>query len=148
MAPPGCESLMVLAPVANLLSGIDWEREKAGFADRILAFLEAWGLEGLRSRAEVFRIVTPIDFERDFNAYQGNAFGLQPNLAQTGWFRPHNRSEDVPNLYLVGAGTHPGAGVPGVLLSAEAAEACILEDFPELERKPETIPEAGVPVGA
>lgn len=137
MAPPGCESLMVLAPVANLLSGIDWEREKAGFADRILAFLEAWGLEGLRSHAEVFRIVTPSDFEREFNAYQGNAFGLQPNLSQTGWFRPHNRSEDVPNLYLVGAGTHPGAGVPGVLLSAEAAEACILEDFPELHRGPE-----------
>ena len=136
MAPPGCESLMVLAPVANLLSGIDWEREKAGFADRILSFLEAWGLPGLRDHAEVFRIVTPVDFGREFNAFQGTAFGLQPNLAQTGWFRPHNRSEDLPNLYLVGAGTHPGAGVPGVLLSAEAAEACILEDFPELNRGP------------
>ena len=130
MAPPGCESLMILAPVANLLSGTDWEKEKAGFADRILAFLEAWGLPGLRAGAEVFRIVTPEDFRRDLNAFQGNAFGLEPTLLQTGWFRPHNRSEDVPNLYLVGAGTHPGAGVPGVLLSAEAAEACVLEDFP------------------
>ena len=73
---------------------------------------------------------TPADFARDLNAFQWNAFGLEPRLSQTGYFRPHNRSEDVPNLYLVGAGTHPGAGVPGVLLSAEAAEACVLADFP------------------
>lgn len=134
MAPPGCESLMVLAPVANLTSGMDWEAGKFAFADRILAFLEAWGLPGLRSEAEVLEIVTPADFARDLRAHQGNAFGLQPLLSQTGWFRPHNRSEDIPNLYLVGAGTHPGAGVPGVLLSAEAAEACILEDFPAMDR--------------
>lgn len=134
MAPPGGESLMILAPVANLTSGMDWEAGKAAFADRILAFLEAWGLPGLRAEAEVLEIRTPEDFARDLRAHQGNAFGIQPLLSQTGYFRPHNRSEDIPNLYLVGAGTHPGAGVPGVLLSAEAAEACILEDFPAMAR--------------
>jgi phytoene desaturase len=130
MAPPGCESLMVLAPVANLDSGLDWEAAKAGFAEKLIAFLEAWGLDDLKAHIEYQRIYTPLEFRSDFNAVRGNAFGLEPKLSQTGWFRPHNRSEDIPNLYFVGAGTHPGAGVPGVLLSAEAAEACILEDFP------------------
>jgi phytoene desaturase len=132
MAPPGCDSLMVLAPVANLDSGLDWQAAKAGFADRILAFLEHWGLAGLREHTEFMRIYTPLDFQSDLNAYRGNAFGLEPSLDQTGYFRPHNRSEDIARLYFTGAGTHPGAGVPGVLLSAEAAEQCILEDFPHL----------------
>jgi phytoene desaturase len=135
MAPPGCESLMVLAPVANLDSGIDWEREKHRFAGRLLDFLEAWGLAGLRDHLEVFRIYTPLEFRADLNAVRGNAFGLVPSLRQTGWFRPHNRSEDVERLYFAGAGTHPGAGVPGVLLSAEAVEACVDGDFPELRAR-------------
>jgi phytoene desaturase len=130
MAPPGCDSLMILAPVANLDSGADWDFMKERFAARLIAFLEAWGLEGLKDHIEVMRIRTPVDFREDLGACKGNAFGLEPCLSQTGWFRPHNRSEDIPNLYFTGAGTHPGAGVPGVLLSAEAAEACILEDFP------------------
>jgi len=132
MAPPGRDSLMILAPVANLEAGLDWEAIKLSFADRILAFLEKWGMPGLRANIEFMRIRTPEDFQADFNAYRGNAFGLEPSLLQTGWFRPHNRSEDVGRLYFTGAGTHPGAGVPGVLLSAQAAEACILEDFPGL----------------
>jgi phytoene desaturase len=130
MAPPGCESLMILAPVANLESGIDWNGAKDAFAARLLGYLETWGLDGLKANIETMRIYTPLDFRADLNAFQGNAFGLEPSLSQTGYFRPHNRSEDIPNLYFTGAGTHPGAGVPGVLLSAEAAEACILEDFP------------------
>ena len=130
MAPSGCDSLMILAPVANLDSGIDWDAAKQEFADRILDFLEKWGLEGLRENIEMQRIYTPLEFKKDLNAVRGNAFGLEPSLSQTGYFRPHNRSEDISNLYFTGAGTHPGAGVPGVLLSAEAAEACILEDFP------------------
>jgi phytoene desaturase len=142
MAPPGCESLMVLAPVANLDSGLDWEKEKGPFAERLLAFLEAWGLAGLREHLEVFRIYTPLDFKADLNAVRGNAFGLVPSLSQTGWFRPHNRSEDVERLYFAGAGTHPGAGVPGVLLSAEAVEACVREDFPELWARPSARPMA------
>ncbi len=134
MAPEGCESLMVLIPVANQLSSIDWEKKKEGFADKVIDFLEDWGMEGLKESLEVKRIFTPVDFESRYFALHGNAFALVPRLSQTGYFRPHNRSEDVKNLYLVGAGTHPGAGVPGVLLSAEAAMQCIHEDFPAVKK--------------
>ncbi|HEX2612677.1 MAG TPA: phytoene desaturase family protein, partial [Fibrobacteria bacterium] len=130
MAPPGCESLMVLVPVANNRSGIDWKKESAPYAERILGFLEQWGLTDLRNNLEVFRVFTPDDFESRLLATHGNAFGLVPSLLQTGYFRPHNRSEDIAGLYFAGAGTHPGAGVPGVLLSAEAVEQCVREDFP------------------
>ncbi len=129
MAPPGCESLYALVPVANNASGIDWRQEGGRLAERVMAYLEAWGLPGLRDHLDVLRIFTPDDFESELNAFQGNAFGLEPRLTQTGWLRPHNRSEDVDGLYLVGAGTHPGAGVPGVLLSAEATFACVAEDL-------------------
>lgn len=128
MAPPGGESMYVLVPVANQRSGIDWEAEKGPLAERILAFLEAWGLEDLREETEVLHIFTPDDFAHELNATYGNAFAIEPRLTQTAWFRPHNRSEDVEGLYLVGAGTHPGAGVPGVLLSAEATYASIAAD--------------------
>jgi phytoene desaturase len=135
MAPPGCESLMILVPVANQVSGIDWKSQAQPYADKILDFLEQWGLTDLRANLEVFRLFTPDDFESQLSAWQGNAFGIEPRLSQTGYFRPHNRSEDVKGLYFAGAGTHPGAGVPGVMLSAEAAEACILEDWPALAKK-------------
>lgn len=129
MAPPGGESLYVLAPVPNLLAGIDWSTAARPFADRILGFLEAWGLDGLRDSLDVMRVFTPADFAGELNAFHGNAFSIEPRLSQTAYLRPHNRSEDVANLYLVGAGTHPGAGVPGVLLSAEATASCIAQDF-------------------
>lgn len=132
MAPEGCESLMVLVPVANQLSGIDWKKESGPFAEKLVDFLENWGLEGLRENIEVQKVFTPDDFESQLSAWRGNAFGLEPRLSQTGYFRPHNRSEDVRGLYFTGAGTHPGAGVPGVMLSSEAVEQCIVEDFPEL----------------
>lgn len=129
MAPPGCESMYVLIPVANLKGGVDWEQEKEAFTEKVMAFLEAWGLDGLRENTEVLKIFTPKDFETELNAFQGNAFAIEPRLTQTAYFRPHNRSEDVDGLYFVGAGTHPGAGVPGVLLSAEATADCVLEDM-------------------
>jgi len=129
MAPPGCESLYVLVPVANQRSGIDWSRIKERFADRIVKFLEEWGLEGLEDGIEVRHVFTPDDFEGELNATLGNAFAIEPRFTQTAWFRPHNRSEDVRGLYLVGAGTHPGAGVPGVLLSAEATYGCVARDL-------------------
>jgi phytoene desaturase len=129
MAPPGGESMYVLVPVPNNASGVDWNALKQPFADRILTFLEEWGLEGLRKDTEVMHIFTPDDFEQQLNSTLGNAFGIEPRITQTAYFRPHNRSEDVHGLYLVGAGTHPGAGVPGVLLSAEATYGCIAEDL-------------------
>ena len=144
MAPEGCESIYVLVPVANLLSGIDWKEEATPFADRILAYLEQWGMSELRDRIEVMKIFTPDDFESQLNSLYGNAFGVEPKLTQTAWFRPHNRSEDVSNLYLVGAGTHPGAGVPGVLLSAEATEYCICADHPDVGASSNALIEAGV----
>ena len=129
MAPPGGESLYILAPVANLESGIDWQATKEGFADRIIDFLEDWGLEGLREHTVVRHLFTPEDFAREFNAAHGNAFGIEPRLTQTAYLRPHNASEDVCNLYLVGAGTHPGAGIPGVMLGAEATAFCVERDL-------------------
>jgi len=129
MAPPGCESMYVLVPVPNNRSGIDWSEVGPEFTDRILDFLEDWGLPGLRESLEVLRTFGPDEFASELNATWGNAFSLEPKLTQTAWFRPHNRSEDVDGLYLVGAGTHPGAGVPGVVLSAETTYSCIAEDF-------------------
>lgn len=131
LAPEGCESIYVLAPVANNHSGIDWASAGPILAERILGFLETWGLEDLRANIEVLKTATPDTFQNALNSLAGNAFGPAPTLLQTGFLRPHNRSEDVRGLYFVGAGTHPGAGVPGVLLSAEAMEKCVREDYPE-----------------
>jgi phytoene desaturase len=128
MAPEGGESMYVLVPVANQKSGLDWSALKDEFADKIIDYLEDWGLESLREEMEVLHIFTPDDFETELNATWGNAFAIEPKFTQTAWFRPQNRSEDVEGLYLVGAGTHPGAGVPGVLLSAETTYGCIADD--------------------
>jgi phytoene desaturase len=129
MAPEGGESMYVLIPVANNQSGIDWEATRESFADKVLTFLEEWGMEGLKENLEVLHLFTPDDFESQLNALHGNAFAVEPKFTQTAWFRPHNRSEDVEGLYLVGAGTHPGAGVPGVFLSAETTFGVIARDM-------------------
>jgi phytoene desaturase len=119
MAPPGCESLYVLVPVPHLGSGIDWTREAQPFRDRIVRFLEREvGLTGLEPSIRVERRYTPLDFRDDLSSHLGSAFSIEPTLLQSAYFRPHNVSEDVDRLFLVGAGTHPGAGIPGVLLSA------------------------------
>ncbi len=119
----------LMVPLANNQSGLDWSSIKEDFADRILTFLEEWGLDGLKETLEVLHIFTPDDFAHHLNAFHGNAFAIEPKFTQTAWFRPHNRSEDVEGLYLVGAGTHPGAGVPGVFMSAETTYGSIAEDF-------------------
>lgn len=129
LAPEGCECFYVLSPVPHLgHAPIDWEAEGPRYAERILAALERF-LPDLRSHIVVQRIFTPLDFERDLAAYHGSAFSLAPTLRQSAWFRPHNRDGKIPGLYLVGAGTHPGAGVPGVVNSAKATVATLLEDF-------------------
>lgn len=138
MAPPGGESMYLLIPVPHLGAGIDWAATAESFKDRILAFLETdFGMSGLRDSVEVCEMFTPEDFRTRLNAHEGNAFSIEPRLTQSAIFRPHNRSEDLKRFYLVGAGTHPGGGVPGVLLGAEATEQCILEDF-GVDRMPET----------
>ncbi|MFP4544576.1 MAG: phytoene desaturase family protein [Candidatus Kapaibacterium sp.] len=129
MAPEGCESIYVLVPVANLQSGINWDEKARPFANTIINFLEAdFNMVGLRENIEVEEIFTPKDFMEQRNSHMGTPWGMEPVLAQTAYFRPHNKSEDIENLYLVGAGTHPGGGLPGVMLSAEATEKLIVED--------------------
>ena len=130
MAPPECESLYVLAPVANLLGGQNWSSLAEPFSMAILQHLQHhFGLEDLQQNIAVKKIFTPEDFKQKQNAWYGSAWGVEPKLSQTAIFRPHNRSEDVQGLYLVGASTHPGAGLPGVLLSAEATEWTIQNDM-------------------
>jgi len=85
-------------------------------------------MPGLREHLVTSRIFTPADFRQELNAHLGSAFSLEPILTQSAWFRPHNRDSVIPNLYLVGAGTHPGAGVPGVVGSAKATASVILEE--------------------
>jgi phytoene desaturase len=129
MAPENCESMYVLVPVTNLKSDIDWEMTKQEYADKILNFLENdFGLKDLKQSIEVLEIFTPIDFQKKQNAVYGSAWGVEPRLSQTAYFRPHNRSEDIRNLYLVGASTHPGAGLPGCLLTAETTESLIIKE--------------------
>ncbi len=130
MAPPGSESMYVLVPVPNLAGNIDWEEEKEKYGRKILDFLEhQFGLEGLQENIEVLEYWTPLDFASKRNNFLGSAWGVEPRLTQTANLRPHNRSEDIKNLYLVGASTHPGAGVPGVMLTAEATVKTLLKDF-------------------
>jgi len=128
LAPPGCGSHYVLAPVPHLGNApIDWEVEGPLYRERIFDYLEQRYMPGLRSQLVTSRIFTPVDFRDQLNAHLGSAFSLEPILTQSAWFRPHNRDADLPNLYLVGAGTHPGAGVPGVIGSAKATAGLMLE---------------------
>jgi phytoene desaturase len=128
MAPPGCESLYALVPVPHLGRGIDWTREAQPFRDRIVHFLEHdFGLTGLEQSIKFEHRFTPIDFRDDLSSYLGSAFSIEPTLVQSAYFRPHNVSEDIAGLYLVGAGTHPGAGIPGVLLSARITSDLVVQ---------------------
>jgi phytoene desaturase len=122
LAPSGCDAFYVLSPVPNLLGGQDWRVEAEPYRRRIARALEDTVLPGLSDAVVVSHVATPLDFEQRLNAYRGAGFSLEPTLTQSAWFRPHNRSEDVRNLFLVGAGTHPGAGLPGVLSSARVLD--------------------------
>ena len=128
LAPKGHECFYVLSPVPHLGAPgdqIDWEKEKESYADRILAALEKSIVPDLRKHLVSKIIFTPRDFESRLDAFHGSAFQFEPILTQSAWFRPHNVSEDVEGLYLCGAGTHPGAGVPGVLSSAKLLDRVI-----------------------
>ena len=125
LAPDGCDTFYVLSPVPHLGSGTDWSREAEPYRDKILAHLEARLLPNLRRDLQCVRCVTPHTFRDELLSEHGAAFSLEPVLTQSAWFRPHNRSEEVDNLFLVGAGTHPGAGMPGVLSSARVVDRMI-----------------------
>jgi phytoene desaturase len=130
VAPAGCDAFYVLSPVPHLDSGTDWAAEAEPYRRRIEAHLERTVLPGLSRHVVSSRVTTPQHFQDELLSYKGAGFGMEPRLLQSAWFRPHNRSEDVPGLYLVGAGTHPGAGVPGVLMSAKALET-VLPPLPQ-----------------
>jgi phytoene desaturase len=125
VAPPGCDTFYALSPVPHLDSGTDWSEQAEIYRQAICEVLEATVLPGLSQRIVTSRIATPQDFQDRLWSYKGAGFGLEPLLLQSAWFRPHNRSEDVEGLYMVGASTHPGAGVPGVLMSAKALESVL-----------------------
>ena len=131
MAPPGGDSLTVLLPVPNLSSRqVDWARDGAGVRESVLAALESptgLGLEGLRERIRLERAWTPLDFQQELGAVDGNAFGPEPVLLQSASFRQPNRDRRIDGLYYVGAGTHPGAGIPGVLMGAAITARLVVE---------------------
>jgi phytoene desaturase len=129
LAPPGCASFYVLSPVPHLgHAPLDWPTVAPAYADKILAALERL-LPELRRHVVTRRWRTPETFRDELNAYHGTAFSCAPKLTQSAWMRPHNRDAHIPHFYLVGAGTHPGAGVPGVVNSAKATASIILQDF-------------------
>jgi len=119
LAPSGCDAWYVLSPVPNLAGGTDWATASQSYRDAIVQYLEQRYLPGLSRHIVTEMRVDPRYFRDTLNSHLGSAFSVEPTLTQSAWFRPHNQSEDVPNLYFVGAGTHPGAGVPGVLSSGK-----------------------------
>jgi phytoene desaturase len=125
LAPPGCDAFYVLSPVSHLDSGTDWAREAEPYRRAVAEALERTVLPDLQRHVVTSRVTTPQDFHDRLLSYKGAAFGMEPLLLQSAWFRPHNRSEDIDRLYMVGAGTHPGAGVPGTLMSAKTLEQVI-----------------------
>mgnify|MGYP003633428777 CR=1 FL=1 len=130
LAPEGCDAFYVLAPVPHLgAAEIDWSVEGPRYRDRILKYLEDRYIPGLTGQLATCRIFTPEDFRDQLNAHRGSAFSLEPILTQSAYFRVHNRDDRIPNLYFVGAGTHPGAGVPGVIGSAKATAGLMIQDM-------------------
>jgi phytoene desaturase len=122
LAPAGCDAFYVLSPVPHLDGGVDWHARAESYRQAIEATLESTLLPGLRSAVVTSRLMTPVDYREQLLAPKGAAFSFEPVLTQSAWFRPHNRSEELDRLYLVGAGTHPGAGLPGVLSSARVLD--------------------------
>ena len=125
LAPPGCDAFYVLAPVPHLGSGTDWRVQAEPLRAAIQRRLQDTLLPGLDREITASLMLTPQQMQDDFGAFRGAAFGLEPVLTQSAWFRPHNRSEEVERLFLVGAGTHPGAGLPGVLSSARVLDSLV-----------------------
>lgn len=125
LAPPGCDAFYVLSPVPHQDSGIDWTTRAAAYKAAIAEHLDRTMMPGFREHIVTEKLITPIDFENRLSSAKGAAFGLEPTLLQSAWFRPNNRSEDIENLFIVGAGTHPGAGVPGVVSSARILDTVV-----------------------
>jgi phytoene desaturase len=131
MAAPGGDSVCVLLPVPNLRAPVDWSREAGRLRDALVEDLETtFALDGLGGAIAVEHRMTPLDFRDELGAEAGNAFAVEPTLHQSAWLRQHNRDRRVRGLYHVGGGTHPGAGIPGVLLGAEITAGLVAADHP------------------
>ena len=124
-APEGCDSFYVLAPVPNQQGEIDWKVEGPKLRDKIVKALSDTILPDLENTITADFFKTPDDFEQDYSSVHGAGFSISPLLTQSAWFRYHNKAEGIENLYLVGAGTHPGAGLPGVVCSAKVIDNLI-----------------------
>lgn len=125
MTPPGKDAFYVLSPVPNQLSGINWQEKGPAYYDAILATLEERELPQLRAHIDTQFSVDPRYFEGELRSHHGAAFGLEPTLTQSAYFRYHNKCTEIGGLYFVGASTHPGAGIPGVLCSAKVLERVV-----------------------
>ena len=124
-APKGCDSFYVLCPVPNLKADIDWSTEGNILKDKIIAALDQTILPDLKKHITSDFFMTPTDFKTDYLSTHGAGFSIAPLFRQSAWFRFHNKAEGIQNLYLTGAGTHPGAGLPGVLCSAKVIDQLI-----------------------
>ena len=132
LAPENHHAAYTLIPVPNNQSNIDWDNEGPKLTDAVLLFLDKEGyIPDLMANLVHSEFITPDYFEKTLNSYIGNGFGVEPKLTQSAFFRPHNRSEDIENLYLVGANAQPGAGTPSVMMSAKMTARAIAKDFAE-----------------
>lgn len=129
LAPDGCDCWYVLSPVPNLEGKTDWKTQAEPYKQKIYEYLETHYMPDLRKHIISETHIDPPHFENTLNSYLGNAFGVEPTLMQSAYLRPHNQSEDIENLYLVGAGTHPGAGLPGVMSSGKIVAEMIGKDI-------------------
>ena len=130
MAPAGMSSYYVLSPVPHLgHADINWDQIGPAYANKIIDYLEEHAFPELRKHLVVQKTLTPYGFRDEMNTHLGSAFSIEPVLTQSAWFRPHNRDDVIPNLYITGAGTHPGAGVPGVVGAAKATAGVVADDF-------------------
>jgi phytoene desaturase len=125
LAPEGCDAFYVLSPVPHLDAGVDWAAQAEDYRQRVSRRLSDTLLPGLEDHIVSSRLATPQEFRDRLCSVKGAGFSLAPKLTQSTWFRPHNRSEDIKGLYLVGAGTQPGAGVPAVLSSARILDQLV-----------------------
>ncbi|HMU38401.1 MAG TPA: phytoene desaturase [Pseudomonadota bacterium] len=141
LAPNGCDTFYVLSPVPHLGADrpVDWSQEGERYRDKIFSFLEQSLLPDLKKHIVTSRFVTPNHFRDELSSLYGSGFSVEPRLLQSAYFRPHNKSEDVDGLFIVGGGTHPGAGIPGVLSTAKVVDRLI----PRLPGAPQGSPIAG-----
>jgi phytoene desaturase len=129
LAPRGCSTLYVLAPVTHETANVDWAKQQTGFRRQVLDQVAKIGIKDLEQRIRFEKIISPKDWQTDYALYRGATFSMAHNLGQMLHLRPHNRFEDLDGVYLVGGGTHPGSGLPVIFESARITSRLLLEDM-------------------